>query len=206
MLSKKEFAQFLIDVGALKFGDFILKSGRKSPYFFNFGIFDDGKKLAQLGEFYAKAILEYKIQADLLFGPAYKGIPLVCTTAVALAQQGKVFPFAFNRKEAKDHGEGGVIVGADLRGQRVLILDDVLTAGTSARQSITLIRQHGGIPVGLLVALDREEPTMEGKRAAEALLKEGIAVYSILRVSELIPLLDKDWSERIENYLQSLTR
>ncbi|MDP2252005.1 MAG: orotate phosphoribosyltransferase, partial [Hydrogenophaga sp.] len=145
----QEFVQFCVDAGVLRFGEFKTKAGRMSPYFFNAGLFNDGDKLRRLGEFYAKAIVDSGIAFDVLFGPAYKGIPLAASIVVALAGQGKNVPFAFNRKEAKDHGEGGTVVGAKLQG-RVLIVDDVISAGTSVRESVDLIRHAGAEPAGVV--------------------------------------------------------
>jgi len=150
------FIAFSIKKQVLKFGEFKTKAGRLSPYFFNAGLFNDGESLLKLGEFYANSIEKSGIQFDMLFGPAYKGITLAASIAIAFAKNGHNFPYAYNRKEAKDHGEGGIIVGAPLRG-RVLIIDDVISAGTSVRESIDLIRQHGAEPCGVAIALDRQE-------------------------------------------------
>ena len=155
---KQEFIQLALAQKALCFGEFSLKSGRISPYFFNAGLFSSGFALGQLGEFYASAIQDSKIDFDMLFGPAYKGIPLVCSTAIALARntQNSSIPFCFNRKEAKNHGEGGIIIGAPLAG-KVLIIDDVITAGTAIRESITLIQEAGASPAGIIISLNRQE-------------------------------------------------
>ncbi len=152
----QEFIAFSIKKQVLKFGEFKTKAGRLSPYFFNAGLFNDGESLLKLGEFYANSIEKSGIQFDMLFGPAYKGITLAASIAIAFAKNGHNFPYAYNRKEAKDHGEGGIIVGAPLQG-RVLIIDDVISAGTSVRESIDLIRQHGAEPCGVAIALDRQE-------------------------------------------------
>jgi len=144
---KSAFLKFAIESKVLCFGEFKTKAGRLSPYFFNAGLFNDGEKLKRLGEFYAKAIVDSGIEFDVLFGPAYKGIPLAASIAIALAGMGHNVPFAFNRKEAKDHGEGGSVVGAELKG-RVLIVDDVISAGTSVRESVELIKSNGAIPAG----------------------------------------------------------
>jgi orotate phosphoribosyltransferase len=153
---RQEFIEFAVAQDVLRFGEFKTKGGRLSPYFFNAGLFNDGAALGRLAEFYAKAITASGIAVDALFGPAYKGIPLVAAIAVALARAGRNLPFSFNRKEAKDHGEGGSIVGAPLAG-RVLIIDDVITAGTSVRESVELIRAAGATPCGVVIALDRME-------------------------------------------------
>jgi len=154
------FVKFALDSGVLKFGEYKLKSGRMSPYFFNAGLFDDGAKMLLLAQFYAASILKSGIQFDMIFGPAYKGIPLVATVAVELARQGNNVPFAYNRKEAKDHGEGGSLVGAPLKG-RVLIIDDVMSAGTAAKESIALIKAAGASPHAIAIALDRQERGVE---------------------------------------------
>ena len=152
----QDFVQFAVDAGALRFGEFKTKAGRLSPYFFNAGLFDDGAKLGRLAEFYARHLLASGLQFDMLFGPAYKGIPLAAAVAVELARLGRNLPFAYNRKEAKDHGEGGTLVGAPVRG-RVLIIDDVISAGTSVRESIGMIAATGATPTAVLIALDRQE-------------------------------------------------
>lgn len=153
---QREFFDFVIACGALRFGEFKLKSGRVSPYFFNAGLFNTGSRIAKLGEFYAQAIRASGIEFDMLFGPAYKGIPLIIATAIALAAGGRDVPYAFNRKEAKDHGEGGVLVGSPLSG-KVLIVDDVISAGTSIGESVRIIRAAGAVPTAAAIALDRQE-------------------------------------------------
>lgn len=155
-----DFVQFALDSGVLRFGEFKTKAGRLSPYFFNAGLFDDGAKLMQLAEFYADRLIESEIEFDMIFGPAYKGIPLGATVAAELARRGRNVPFAYNRKETKDHGEGGTLVGAPLRG-RVLIVDDVMSAGTAVRESIESIRAAGAIPHAVVIALDRQEKATE---------------------------------------------
>jgi orotate phosphoribosyltransferase len=170
----------------LRFGEFTLKSGRSSPYFFNAGGFDSGAALATLGECYAAALEHAGIAYDMLFGPAYKGIPLVGATAIALAGRGRDVPFAFNRKEAKAHGEGGLLVGAPLRG-RVVIVDDVVTAGTAIRESLALLRSAGAVPAGILIALDRQERGNGDRSAAQELAEaEGVPVIAIARLAELL--------------------
>ncbi|MGH8398373.1 MAG: orotate phosphoribosyltransferase, partial [Gammaproteobacteria bacterium] len=162
---RQEFLEFALEHEVLRFGEFTLKSGRASPYFFNAGLFNSGAALAKLGRLYAHAVVESGIGFDMLFGPAYKGIPLVSVTAAALAEHhGRDLPWCFNRKEAKDHGEGGLLVGAPLAG-RVLIIDDVITAGTAVRESLNIIRQAGATPTGLIIALDRQERGQQGKSA-----------------------------------------
>jgi len=156
----QDFVQFCVDSGVLRFGEFKTKAGRLSPYFFNAGLFDDGAKLGRLAQFYAKALLESGIEFDMIFGPAYKGIPLGAAVAIELARLGRNVPFAYNRKEAKDHGEGGSLVGAPLQG-RVLIVDDVMSAGTAARESIALIQAAGATPHAVAIALDRQEKATE---------------------------------------------
>ena len=159
----QEFVRFAVDAGVLGFGQFKTKAGRLSPYFFNAGLFNDGATLGRLAQFYANALIDSDIEFDMVFGPAYKGIPLAATLAVELARRGRNVPFAYNRKEAKDHGEGGALVGAPLAG-RVLIVDDVMSAGTAARESIKLIVQAGAIPHAMVVALDRQEKASEDGR------------------------------------------
>jgi orotate phosphoribosyltransferase len=156
----QDFVQFSLDCGVLKFGEFQTKAGRMSPYFFNAGLFDDGAKLGKLASFYAQRLVQSGIEFDMIFGPAYKGIPLGAAVAIELARLGRNVPFAYNRKEAKDHGEGGSLVGAPLKG-RVLIVDDVMSAGTAARESIALIKAAGATPHAVVIALDRQEMATE---------------------------------------------
>lgn len=153
---KQEFIHFAVDAGVIRFGEFTTKAGRLSPYFFNAGLFNDGANLGKIADFYAQTLLQSGVEYDMLFGPAYKGITLASATAVSLARMGNNVPFAYNRKEAKDHGEGGSIVGAKLQG-RVVIIDDVISAGTSVRESVELIRAAGATPAAVLIALDRME-------------------------------------------------
>ncbi len=185
--SQRAFLELAVARNVLRFGQFTLKSGRVSPYFFNAGLFDSGAALATLGVAYADAAVRSGLAFDMLFGPAYKGIVLAAVTATALAQQhGRDLPFAYDRKEAKDHGEGGVLVGASLRG-RVLIVDDVITAGTAIRQSIALIRAAGAEPAGVLLALDREERGQGELSASQELTREhGIPVVAIARLRDLL--------------------
>lgn len=187
---QREFIQFSLHCEVLRFGDFTLKSGRRSAYFFNTGLFNSGARLARLGEFYAKAILHRGMAADVLFGPAYKGIPLVCATAMALAREtGAEVPYAFNRKEAKDHGEGGSVIGAPLAGS-VLILDDVITAGTSVRESVAVIRAAGARPCGVLIALDRQERGRGALSAVQEVEAEfGIPVQALVTFEDLLEFL-----------------
>ncbi len=196
---QREFLSFATEIGALRFGDFRLKSGRQSPYFFNAGLFDTGARLARLGDAYASRILDARLDFDLLYGPAYKGIPLAAATGIALAtHHGRDIPYAFNRKEAKDHGEGGAIVGRALTG-RVLIVDDVITAGTSVRESVEIIRGAGAVPAGVLIALDRQERG-EGRLSATAEVSErlGIPVISIVTLADLVAhLADRPNCERL---------
>ncbi len=187
---QRDFVQFSLERGVLRFGDFTLKSGRKSPYFFNAGLFNTGASLARLGGFYAQAILASGIGYDVLYGPAYKGIPLAAAAAIALAENhGLDLPYAFNRKEAKDHGEGGSIVGHPLKG-RVLIIDDVISAGTSVRESVAIIEAQGATPAGVLIALDRQERGQAERSAIEEVEREyGMGVISIIRLEHLIEFL-----------------
>jgi len=187
---QREFLDFALDVGVLRFGEFTLKSGRVSPYFFNAGLFNTGASLARLGRFYARAIVESGIAFDLLFGPAYKGIPLAAVTAASLYDShGIDLPYAFNRKEAKDHGEGGAIVGHPLQG-RVLIIDDVITAGTAIRESMEIIQAAGASPAGVVIALDRQERG-KGERSAiqEVELDYGLPVAAIAKLDNLVEFL-----------------
>ena len=189
---QRQFLETALARDALRFGEFTLKSGRVSPYFFNAGRFDSGAALAALGQAYAQTLLTAQLESDVLFGPAYKGIPLATTVAVALAGLGRDVPLAFNRKEAKDHGEGGSLIGASLKGQRVLIVDDVITAGTAIREAIGIIRASGGMPCGVLIALDRQERAGDGKMSAtEAVRAEfGVPVLAIAGLNELLQLAD----------------
>jgi orotate phosphoribosyltransferase len=189
-MNKADFINFIADVGVLKWGEFTLKSGRVSPYFFNAGLFNTGAHLDQLSQAYAAAIAASGVEFDVLFGPAYKGIPLAATTSVALARDfGINKPYAFNRKEIKDHGEGGQIVGHALSG-RILIIDDVITAGTAIRESIDLIHQHGATPAGVVVALDRMERGQGALSAIQEVEQQyGLPVMSILNLHDLIAYL-----------------
>lgn len=179
---QQEFLQFAINQGVLKFGEFTLKSGRISPYFFNAGLFQTGSALSQLGKFYAQAIVASGVQFDMLFGPAYKGIPLAAATAIALYEHyAKDYPYAFNRKEAKDHGEGGIIVGSALKG-RVLVIDDVITAGTAIRESADIVKQQGATLAAVAIALDRQERG-QGEQSAVQEVESHYAVPVINIVS-----------------------
>jgi orotate phosphoribosyltransferase len=196
----QEFVQFSLDCGVLKFGEFKTKAGRMSPYFFNAGLFDDGAKLGKLASFYAQRLVQSGIEFDMIFGPAYKGIPLGAAVAIELARLGKNVPFAYNRKEAKDHGEGGSLVGAPLKG-RVLIVDDVMSAGTAARESIALIKAAGATPHAVAIALDRQE--MATEKQADGTTKDvpysavqyvreqvGLQVCAIAELSDLLTYLN----------------
>ena len=186
---RQEFIEFAVARQVLRFGEFKTKAGRLSPYFFNSGLFNDGDSLLRLSQFYAKAIAASGLQFDLLFGPAYKGIPLVAAVGVALASQGRNLPYSFNRKEAKDHGEGGTIVGAPLQG-RVLIVDDVISAGTSVRESVELIRAAGATPAGVVIALDRmERGTGELSAVQEVERDYGIPVVAVATLEDLMSYL-----------------
>jgi len=195
----QEFVQFSLDCGVLKFGEFKTKAGRLSPYFFNAGLFDDGAKLGRLAAFYAQRLVKSGIEFDMIFGPAYKGIPLGAAVSVELARLGRNVPFAYNRKEAKDHGEGGTLVGAPLKG-RVLIVDDVMSAGTAARESIALIQAAGATPHAVAIALDRQE--MATEKQADGSTRDvphsavqyvrgtlGLQVCAIAQLSDLLDYL-----------------
>jgi len=183
---RQDFLAFSLARDVLRFGDFITKAGRRTPYFFNAGLFNDGASLRQLGQFYAAAWLASGVTCDQLYGPAYKGITLAAATAIALAENGHNLPFSYNRKEAKDHGEGGVIVGAPLAG-RVLIVDDVITAGTSVRESVEMIRGRGATPAGVLIALDRMERGQGEKSAVQEVEDTfGIPVVAIATLEDLM--------------------
>ncbi len=185
-----EFIDFAIGAGVLRFGDFTLKSGRTSPYFFNAGLFNTGEHLARLGRFYARAIVDSGIGFDVLFGPAYKGIPLAATAGIALADHHDMnVPWCFNRKEAKNHGEGGNLVGAALSG-RVLVIDDVITAGTAIREAVEIIGAAGAALAGVVIALDRQERGQgEGSAIQEVEQRFGIRVISIIRLEQLLEYL-----------------
>jgi orotate phosphoribosyltransferase len=190
----QEFVQFAVRAGVLRFGEFKTKAGRLSPYFFNAGLFDDGAKLGLLASFYARRLLKGDVAFDMLFGPAYKGITLASAVAVELARQGRNVPFAYNRKEAKDHGEGGSLVGAPVRG-RVLIIDDVISAGTSVRESIQMIQAAGATPCGVAIALDRQEKaTADGADAPYSAVQFvnrelGLPVAAIATLADLLAYL-----------------
>jgi orotate phosphoribosyltransferase len=188
------FVAFAVEAGVLRFGEFKTKAGRLSPYFFNAGLFDDGLKLGRLAAFYAQRLVASGIEFDMIFGPAYKGIPLGAAVAIELARLGRNVPFAYNRKEAKDHGEGGTLVGAPLQG-RVLIVDDVMSAGTAARESIALIQAAGATPYGVVIALDRQEKATENgidvDHSAVQYVRErlGLKVCAIAQLSDLLHYL-----------------
>ncbi len=197
----QDFVRFAIDCQVLRFGEFTTKAGRLSPYFFNAGLFDDGAKLQKLAAFYAQRILQQEAEtgqrADMLFGPAYKGIPLVAAVAIELARLGRNLPFAYNRKEAKDHGEGGSLVGARLQG-KVLIVDDVMSAGTAVRESIALIQNNGATPWGVAVALDRQEKAVENGRISDKSAVQfvqqnlGLKVWVVATLADLLQYLQAD--------------
>jgi len=189
---QKEFIQYALDCGVLKFGEFQLKSGRTSPYFFNTGLFNTGAKLGKLGQFYAQTLIASRLDIDMLYGPAYKGIPLSSAAAIAYAQLKQDIPFAFNRKEAKDHGEGGLIVGSPLQG-KVLIIDDVITAGTSVRESVEIIRKMNATAAGVLIALDRQEKGEYETSAVQEVSEHfKMPVLSIISLSDIIAFLELD--------------
>lgn len=198
-----DFIDFAIKCNVLRFGEFTLKSGRTSPYFFNAGLFNTGAMLAKLGRFYAQAISDSKVDYDVLFGPAYKGIPLAAATAIALAERQQLdIPYAFNRKEAKTHGEGGSIVGSELAG-KILIIDDVITAGTAIRESMEIIAAHGATPAGVVIALDRQEKGQAEKSAIQEVEEEyRIPVLSIIKLEQLIQYLSK--SDENKQYLSAV--
>ena len=196
----QDFVQFAVDCGVLRFGEFKTKAGRMSPYFFNAGLFDDGAKLGRLAQFYAQRLLASGIEFDMIFGPAYKGIPLGAALAVELARLGRNVPFTYNRKEAKDHGEGGTLVGAPLKG-RVLVVDDVMSAGTAVRESIAIIQAAGATPHAVVIALDRQEKATENGEdvnhsAVQYVQRQlGMQVCAIARLSDLMQYLEKHSSQ-----------
>ena len=204
-LLAQEFVRFAVESDVLRFGEFKTKAGRLSPYFFNAGLFDDGRKIGRLAEFYAKALLASGIEFDMVFGPAYKGIPLAATVAVELARLGRNVPFAYNRKEAKDHGEGGTLVGAPLKG-RVLIVDDVMSAGTAARESIAIIKAAGATPHAVAIALDRQEKATENGQdvnhsAVQYVRNQlGMQVCAIARLADLLLFLEQNGEEGMRSH------
>ena len=201
----QDFVRFAVESGVLRFGEFKTKAGRLSLYFFNAGLFDDGRKIGRLAEFYAKALLASGIEFDMVFGPAYKGIPLAATVAVELARLGRNVPFAYNRKEAKDHGEGGTLVGAPLKG-RVLIVDDVMSAGTAARESIAIIEAAGATPHAVAIALDRQEKATENGQdvnhsAVQYVRNQlGMQVCAIARLADLLLFLEQNGEEGMRSH------
>ena len=201
----QDFVRFAVESGVLRFGEFKTKAGRLSPYFFNAGLFDDGRKMGRLAEFYAKALLASGIEFDMVFGPAYKGIPLAAAVPIELARLGRNVPFAYNRKEAKDHGEGGTLVGAPLKG-RVLIVDDVMSAGTAARESIAIIRAAGATPHAVAIALDRQEKATENGQdvdhsAVQYVRQQlGMQVCAIARLADLLLYLSQNGEEEMRSH------
>jgi len=201
----QDFVEFAVRSGVLRFGEFKTKAGRLSPYFFNAGLFDDGAKLGRLAQFYAQRILASGIEFDMIFGPAYKGIPLAAAVAIELARLGRNVPYAYNRKEAKDHGEGGTLVGAPVRG-KVLIVDDVMSAGTAARESIALIQAAGATPQAVAIALDRQEKATEDGRdvpwSAVQYVREklGMQVCAIARLADLLQYLAQHAGDELGPY------
>ena len=207
--NQDNFIRFALEAKVLSFGEFKTKAGRLSPYFFNAGGFDDGTRLGALGRYYAKALQESKLSFDMLYGPAYKGITLVAATAIALADYGINVPYAYNRKEAKDHGEGGVLVGAPVKG-RVVIVDDVISAGTSVRESVELIRKAGAEPAAVLIALDRMERSgtateLGDQSAVQAVEQEfNLPVISIANLTGLMSFLTASSDAQLTNYLPAV--
>ena len=207
--NQDNFIRFALEAKVLSFGEFKTKAGRLSPYFFNAGEFNDGARLSALGRYYSKALQESNLQFDMLYGPAYKGITLAAATAIALADDGINVPYAYNRKEAKDHGEGGVLVGAPVKG-RVVIIDDVISAGTSVRESVELIRNAGAEPAAVLIALDRMERSgnavdIGDKSAVQAVEQEfGLPVISIANLAGLMSFLTASSDTQLTNYLPAV--
>jgi orotate phosphoribosyltransferase len=201
----QDFVEFAVQSGVLRFGEFKIKSGRISPYFFNAGLFDDGAKLGRLAQFYAQRIVASGVEFDMLFGPAYKGIPLAAAVAIELARLGRNVPYAYNRKEAKDHGEGGTLVGAPVKG-RVLVVDDVMSAGTAARESIAIIRAAGAVPHAVAIALDRQEKATENgvdvNHSAVQYVRDqlGLEVCAIARLADLLQYLGKRSGDSLGAY------
>lgn len=207
--NQDNFIQFALEANVLSFGEFKTKAGRLSPYFFNAGGFNDGARLSALGRYYAKALQESGLQYDMLYGPAYKGITLAAATAIALADAGRNVPYAYNRKEAKDHGEGGSLVGAPVKG-KVVIIDDVISAGTSVRESVKLIRDAGAEPAAVLIALDRMEKSgtateVGEKSAVQAVEQEfGLPVVAIANLADLMAFLTTSSNAELTNYLPAV--
>ena len=207
--NQDNFIRFALEAKVLSFGEFKTKAGRLSPYFFNAGEFNDGARLSALGRYYAKALQESGIQFDMLYGPAYKGITLAAATAIALADDGINVPYAYNRKEAKDHGEGGMLVGAPVKG-KVVIIDDVISAGTSVRESVDLIRKAGGEPAAVLIALDRMERSgnaveIGDKSAVQAVEQEfGLPVITIANLAGLMSFLTSSSDAQLTHYLPAV--
>jgi orotate phosphoribosyltransferase len=207
--NQDKFIQFALEANVLSFGEFKTKAGRLSPYFFNAGRFNDGARLSALGRYYAKALQESGLQYDMLYGPAYKGITLAAATVIALADAGHSVPYAYNRKEAKDHGEGGSLVGAPVKG-RVVIIDDVISAGTSVRESVKLIRDAGAEPAAVLIALDRMEKSgtateIGDKSAVQAVEQEfGLPVVAIANLADLMTFLTASSNAELTSYLPAV--
>jgi orotate phosphoribosyltransferase len=205
------FVQFAVEVGALRFGEFKTKAGRLSPYFFNSALFDDGVKLMRLAEFYARRLVASGLEFDMLFGPAYKGITLVAAIAIEFARRGRGTPFAYNRKEAKDHGEGGIIVGAPLRG-RIVIVDDVITDGASKRESVELIRKEGAKPIAVLIALDRMERGGSAEKlsahsaVADFERDHGLPVLAVATLVDLLEFLNSDARSPLSAHADAVAR
>jgi orotate phosphoribosyltransferase len=205
----QDFVQFSVEAGVLRFGEFKTKAGRLSPYFFNAGLFDDGAKLGRLAQFYAQRIIASGIEFDMIFGPAYKGIPLAAAVAIELARLGRNVPYAYNRKEAKDHGEGGTLVGAPVKG-RVLIIDDVMSAGTAARESIAIIKAAGATPHAVAIALDRQEKATENGADVDYSAVQyvrgtlGLQVCAIARLADLLQYLGKQSGSGLGAYHQQV--
>lgn len=201
----RAFLMDMLEQGVLSFGEFVLKSGRKAPYFFNFGSIANGYALARLGRHYAQATIEFSCIPEVVFGPAYKGIPLATTVSIALAERGIAVDLSFNRKERKRHGEGGLLVGSSMEGKSVLIVDDVISDGTAKLEAAEIVRQAGGCLIGVLIALDREEPmTPDGLIASHELSRRlGVDVMSVARFSDLLELLreDKENDETLARFL-----
>lgn len=204
---RQDFLHFALEQNVLKFGQFITKAGRQSPYFFNAGLFNDGYSMLQLARFYARSIIASEVKFDMLFGPAYKGIILAAATAMMLAEQGINVPYAYNRKEAKDHGEGGILVGAPLQG-KVLIIDDVISAGTSVRESVQIIQQFGASPAGVAIALDRMEKGNSHTSAVQEVQQHyQIPVIPIATLDNLLQMLESEnslaeYRQPVANYRQ----